>query len=62
MSVSELFTITFNNNRLKIMEKKEYMAPELEIIKLQQQTALLAGSPMDETGDNDPNNPTPGPF
>jgi hypothetical protein len=38
------------------------MAPELEIIKLQQQTALLAGSAMDETGDNDPNNPTPGPF
>ena len=62
MSVGELFTITFNNNRLKIMEKKEYMAPELEIIKLQQQTALLAGSTMDETGDNDPNNPTPGPF
>ena len=62
MSVSELITIILIINRLKNMEKKEYMAPELEVVKLQQQTALLAGSTMDETDGNDPNNPTPGPF
>ena len=45
------------------MEMKEYMTPEMEVVKLQQQTALLAGSStMDETDGNDPNNPTPGPF
>ena len=29
------------------MKKKEYLAPEVEVVKLQQQMALLAGSDGD---------------
>ena len=43
------------------MEKKEYMAPEMEVIALKMQ-GMLAASTMDETGGNDPNEPQPGPF
>ncbi len=36
------------------MEKKEYMTPEMEVVKLNYQTALLAGSGEEaEFGDPD---------
>ena len=33
------------------MDKKLYFAPEMEIVELKLNTALLAGSPLDENQD-----------
>ena len=41
------------------MKKIEYMAPEMEIVKMKYQTNLLS---MSEGTAPDPNDPQPGPF
>lgn len=48
----------FKLNNTKKMKKIEYMAPEMEIVKIANNIALLAGSdPANEDGEV---NPTPG--